>query len=127
MLEYWATAFVLIWLVEFVLFGMQRASLLISRKAGYLWKGGGQYLLPRWYRITWIVIGGKWVLLIAMAIVLDWKLALGLAVCSYLLSLMLPIPYGAYKGIFRKRVSEIRRVDPDLANTLQQWVNNAPF
>jgi len=106
---------------------MQRATLLISRKAGMEWRGGGELLLPGWYPVTWVVIIGKWSLLVAMAIFWDWRFALGLAIGGYLLSIVLPIPYAAYKGVFRKRVNQLMRQDPNVAMQLQQMLDEAPF
>lgn len=126
-MEFWLVAFGVIWIVEFVLFGMQRATVLISRKAGIEWRGGGELLLPRWYPVTWVLIIAKWGLLIAMAIFWDWRYALGSAIGGYLLSVVLPIPYGAYKGTFRKRVNQLRRKDPYVAIQLQQMLDGAPF
>ena len=123
----WLSVYAVVWIVHFALFGMQRAALLISRKAGIEWRGGGELLLPRWYPVTWLVIIGQWVLLIAMAIFWDWKFALGLAVGGYLLSVVVPIPYQAYKGIFRRRVKELESEDPEIATQLQQMLEGAPF
>lgn len=123
----WLSAFAVIWIVHFALFGMQRATLLISRSAGIEWRGGGELLLPRWYPLTWIVIVGKWCLLVVMAIFWDWKFALGLAVGGYVLSVIVPIPYQIYKGIFRRRVGELMRQDPEVASQLQHMLEGAPF
>jgi hypothetical protein len=58
-METWLSAFGVIWIANFALFGMQRATLLISRKAGIEWEGGGELLLPGWYPLTWVVRIGK--------------------------------------------------------------------
>lgn len=55
----WLVAFGLLWSVQFWLFGMQRATLLISRNAGIEWKGGGELLLPGWYPVTWLIISAS--------------------------------------------------------------------
>lgn len=123
----WLIAFAGIWILNFALFGMQRATLLISRKSGFEWRGRGELLLPSWYPITWVVIIGKWCLLVAMAIFSDWRYALGLAVGGYLLSVVLPIPYSAYMGVFRKRVNQLMYKDPDVATQLQKMLDEAPF
>jgi len=109
------------------LFGMQRATLLISRKAGVEWRGGGELLLPSWYPVTWLIIIGKWVLLIAIAVFWDWRFALGLAIGGYVLSVVIPIPYGAYKGIFRRRVEQLMSQDPEVATQVQQMLDAASF
>ncbi len=123
----WLIAFGLVWLVHFALFGMQRTTLLISRNAGVEWKGGGELLLPRWYPVTWLVIVGKWGLLLAMAILWDWKIALGLAIGGYIVSVVVPIPYRAYKGVLRRRVNQLRRQDPMVASQLEGMLDSAPF
>ena len=126
-MEIWLIAFAIIWIINFVLFGMQRATLLISRNAGIEWKGGGELLLPKWYPVTWVIIICKWSLLIAMAIYFDWRYAIGLAVVGYILSVVLPIPYSAYKGAFRRRVNQYMNQDPTVATQLQQMLDDAPF
>ncbi len=123
----WLSAFAVIWLIHFALFGMQRATLLVSRKAGIEWRGGGELLLPSWYRVTWLIIFGKWALLIAMAVFWDWTFALGLAIGGYVLSIVVPIPYQAYKAIFRRRVNDLMRQDPEVATQLQRMLEGAPF
>ncbi len=40
------------WFVMLYLFGMQRATLLISRTNNVDWKDVGVHLLPKWYPIT---------------------------------------------------------------------------
>ncbi len=126
-MDVWLIAFAVIWIINFALFSMQRATLLISRKAGFEWRGGGELLLPSWYPVTWVVIISKWCLLIAMAIYFDWKYAIGLAVGGYLLSVVLPIPYSAYKGVFRRRVNQLMNQDPTVAAQLQKMLDEAPF
>lgn len=74
--------YVAVWIVEFGLFGMQRASLLISRSAGIEWRGGGELLLPPWFPLTWGAIASKWILLLAMAIKGRWGLAIVLYTTS---------------------------------------------
>ena len=123
----WLSAYVVVWIIHFALFGMQRATLLNSRNAGIEWRGGGKLLLPRWYPVTWLVIIGQWALLIAMAVFWDWKIALGLAIGGYVLSVVVPIPYQVYKGIFRRRVKELMRQDPQVATQLLQMLEGTPF
>lgn len=123
----WLSAYAVIWVIHFSLFGMQRATLLISRSAGIEWRGGGELLLPGWYPVTWLVIVGQWTLLIAMAVFWNWKFALGFAIGGYVLSVVVPIPYRAYKGIFHRRVKELMRQDPEVATQLQEMLEGAPF
>ena len=56
--------FIIIWIIEFYLFGMQRASLKISRHNNVEWRGIGEQLLPNWYPITWIFRISKYGLLL---------------------------------------------------------------
>jgi len=123
----WLAPFGVIYSVEFVLYGMQRASLLISRNAGFQWRGGGELLLPGWYPITWLFILGKWGLLLAMAILWNWKVALGLAVASFIGSVVIPIPYGLYKGVFQRRVDQLMFLDPMVATQLREMLDKASF
>lgn len=122
----WVSAYAVVWVIWFVLFGMQRATLLASRKAGYEWRGGGELLLPKWYPITWIVIVGRWALLGAMAVLWSWKVALALLVVSFILSSILPIPYGMYRPIFQRRVNEVTNYEPDVGFELQRMLDGAP-
>jgi len=118
-------AFAVIWIINFALFGMQRATLLISRRAGIEWRGGGEILLPSWYPVTWAVIICKWGLLVAMAIFCNWRYALCLAIGGYFLSIVLPIPYSVYKGIFRKRVNQLMQQNPTMAMQLQRMLSSS--
>ena len=120
-------AFAFAWIFEFVLFGMQRATLLISRNAGLEWRGGGELLLPSWFPLTWVVKIGKWGVLLSIAYIWDWKVALGLLIADIVLSAILPIPYAAYKGIFRKRVTSVTVENPELGSQLKQLLDSAPF
>jgi hypothetical protein len=126
-MEMWLVSFGIIWITEFVLFGMQRATLLISREAGIEWRGGGELLLPRWYPVTWVIRVCKWGLLLAMVVYWDWRYTLGLAIGGYFLSIVLPIPYRAYKGVFRKRVNQLMQQDSNVAIQLQKMLDEAPF
>lgn len=123
----WFIAFGLLWSVQFWLFGMQRATLLISRNAGIEWKGGGEFLLPSWYPVTWLIIISKWGLLFAMAILWSWKIALGLMITGYILSIILPIQYSMYKGILKKRINQIQLEDDELAQQLLGMLDSSPF
>ncbi len=116
----WVIAFIVVWIIEFALFGMQRATLLISRRAGIEWRGGGELLLPRWFPASWCVIISKWCLLIAMAILWDWRYSIGLAIGGYIFSVVLPIPYSAYNGVFRKRIDELTHQAPYMAMQLKE-------
>lgn len=115
-MKIWIIAYGVIWVIHFWLFGLQRITLKISRKNEVEWRGCGEHLLPKWYPITWLVIIGQWLLILAMAIFADWRYALGLAIIGYVLSTIVPIPYTSYKRILQKRIYKER--SRELALTL---------
>jgi hypothetical protein len=123
----WVLTYAAVWLLFFLLFGMQRATLLISRNEGIDWKGGGELFLPKWFPLVWLVVVARWATLIAMAIFWSWKVALTVLVVGFLLTLVLPIPYAAYKGIFRRSIADLRRYDPLTSLKLKQMLDRAPF
>lgn len=121
-------AFIISWIIEFYLFGMQRASLRISRHNNVEWKGIGEQLLPNWYPLTWIVRIAKYGLLVAILIVLDWKLAIGLLVIGFILSTIIPIPYRLlYKKTFRRKVEKIKSIDQEAGQLFTEMLDNTDF
>jgi ABC-type multidrug transport system fused ATPase/permease subunit len=121
-------AFYIIWIVEFYLFGMQRASLRISRHNNVEWRGIGEQLLPNWYPITWIIRLAKYGLLVAILFVIQWKLALGLLVISFILATIIPIPYRLlYKKTFRKKVEKIKSIDQEAGQFFTEMLDNTDF
>lgn len=121
-------AFTISWIIEFYLFGMQRASLIISRYNNVEWKGIGEQLLPNWYPLIWIVRIAKYGLLVAILIVIDWKLAIGLLVISFILSTIIPIPYRLlYKKIFRKKVEKIKSINQEAGQLFTEMLDNTNF
>jgi|GEM_PF-1291443 ABC-type multidrug transport system fused ATPase/permease subunit len=121
-------AFIISWIIEFYLFGMQRASLLISRQNNVEWRGIGEQLLPDWYRLTWIVIIANYVLLVAILIVINWKLAIGLLVISFILSTIIPIPFRPlYKKTFRKKVEKIKSTNHEAGQFFSKMLDNTGF
>jgi len=123
----WLIAFVTLKILEFALFGMQRASLLISRSAGVPWRGWGEFLLPRWYPLTWVVIIGKWLILASIAVFWNWKFAVLLALGGWIFTILMPIPYSLYKGTFKRRVDEVTNKNPALGAQLKAVLDAAPF
>ncbi|MCK9452563.1 MAG: hypothetical protein M0Q90_12790 [Bacteroidales bacterium] len=120
--------FIISWIIEFYLFGMQRASLSISRHNNVEWRGIGEQLLPNWYPLTWIVRIAKYGLLVAILIVLDWKLAIGLLVIGFILATIIPIPYRPlYKKAFRKKVEKIKSIDQEAAQLFTEMLDNTDF
>jgi hypothetical protein len=121
-------AFTILWTIEFYLFGMQRASLRISRHNNVEWKGIGEQLLPNWYPLTWIVRIAKYGLLGAILILLGWKLAAGLLVIDFVLSLIIPVPYRLlYKRTFRKKVEKIKSIDEEAGQLFTEMLDNTDF
>jgi len=121
-------AFIISWIIEFYLFGMQRASLRISRHNNVEWKGIGEQLLPNWYPLTWIVRIAKYGLLVAILILLDWKIAIGLLVIGFILSTIIPIPYRPlYKKTFRKKVEKIKSIDQEAGQLFTEMLDNTDF
>jgi hypothetical protein len=107
---------------------MQRASLRISRHNNVEWKGIGEQLLPNWYPLTWIVRITKYGLLGAILILLGWKLAAGLLVIDFVLSLIIPIPYRLlYKRTFRKKVEKIKSIDEEAGQLFTEMLDNTDF
>ena len=121
-------AFIISWIIELYLFGMQRASLKISRHNNVEWKGIGEQLLPNWYPLTWIAKIAKYGLFVAILIVIDWKPAIGLLIISFILSTILPIPYRLlYKKTFRKKVEKIKSIDQEAGRFFTKMLDNADF
>jgi hypothetical protein len=121
-------AFIISWIIEFYLFGMQRASLRISKHNNVEWRGIGEQLLPNWYPLTWIVRIAKYGLLVAILIVLDWKLAIGLLVIGFILMTIIPIPYRPlYKKTFRKKVEKIKSIDQEAGQLFTEMLDNTDF
>ena len=121
-------AFTSLWTIEFYLFGMQRASLRISRHNNVEWKGIGEQLLPNWYPLTWIVRIAKYGLLGAILILLGWKLAAGLLVIDFVLSLIIPVPYRLlYKRTFRKKAEKIKSIDEEAGQLFTEMLDNTDF
>ena len=121
-------AFIISWISEFYLFGMQRASLIISRHNNVEWKGIGEQLLPNWYPLTWIVRIAKYGFLVTIFIVIDWKLAIGLFVIGLIFSTIIPIPYRLfYKKTFRKKVVKIKLIDQEAGQIFSEMLDNADF
>lgn len=121
-------AFMILWIIGFYLFGMQRASLKISRHNNVKWRGIGEQLLPNWYPLTWIVIIAKYSLLIAILIVINWKVSIILLIISFILSIIIPIPYRfLYKKTFRKKVEKIKSIDHEAGQLFTEMLDNTDF
>lgn len=117
-------AFVGLFLASFAAFGMQRAILLMSRKAGIPYKIAA-LLLPVWFPTVWMVIIAKWCSLLVIALSWSWGIATSLLVADFILSAVLPIPYHIYIPSFRKRIAQIRSQDPDTGAELEAMLNSS--
>lgn len=116
------------WLIMLYLFGMQRATLLISRTSEVDWKNAGVYLLPKWYPVTWVFRIAKWCILILVFWQVGWPIGLGCLIADVVLTGVFPIPYKAlYSGIFKKRVEQISSQDPELGEMFRTLLGNSGF
>ena len=118
--------FVVCFMLEFVAFGMQRATLLISREAE-MSPQIGKMLLPSWFPIVWIVRICKWSVLIAIAFTWSWGIAIGLLVADVILSSILPIPYSIFIPSFHKRIAQIKQSNVNAGNALETILNGSQF
>ncbi|MGM0564516.1 MAG: hypothetical protein ACQES2_09305 [Pseudomonadota bacterium] len=120
--------FFMVWLIEFYLFGMQRASLLIARNNKIDWKTVGPYLLPTWYPVTWLIRTTKWALIIALFVYAGWQIGLSFIVAGFVLSAIVPIPYKSlYAGTFRRSANRIEHQNPEAAELLRRMLTNSGF
>ncbi len=117
--QFLLAVFVVTFSLEFAAFGMQRATLLISREAEVPYQVAAA-LLPSWFPATWILRIAKWGSLLAITFTWSWGTAGGLLVADFILSAILPIPYGAYMPIFVKRAAKIKNENAKAGELLEQ-------
>lgn len=117
-------AFGVAFILEFGAFGMQRATLLMSREVGVTPQIGA-LLLPSWFPIVWLVRLVKWALLGYIAFAWSWVVAGGLFVADLILSAILPIPYSVYVPVFRSRINKIKASDVEAGHALEQMLNSS--
>jgi hypothetical protein len=110
-------SFVLLAVLLFAAFGMQRATLLLSREANTSSQATAM-LLPAWFPAVWLPRIAKWALLLYIAFSWSWWVALGLLIGELVLSAVLPIPYRLYVPTFRRRIGRLRRTNAELAKAL---------
>lgn len=116
------------WLIMLYLFGMQRATLLISRTSDVEWKSSGVYLLPKWYPITWIFRVSKWGILVLVFWQAGWVYGVSCLVADIVLTGIFPIPYKAlYSGTFKRRVERVSNQDPELGKFIRYLLTNSGF
>lgn len=111
-------------ILEFAAFGMQRATLLISREADVP-RQIGAMLLPSWFPMVWLVRLCKWGILVSVALTWSWGIAISLLVANIILSSILPIQYSAYIPFFRKRVLQIKQLDITAGTALEEMLNSS--
>ena len=117
-------SFAVCFLLEFGAFGMQRATLLMSREADVPPQIGAM-LLPSWFPAVWLVRICKWGVLLAIAFTWSWGAGIGLLVADIVLSSLLPIPYRAYISSFRRRISQIKQLDTEAGTALEEMLNES--
>lgn len=111
--------FIVAFVLEFTAFGMQRATLLLSREASVPYKHAAA-LLPKWFPAVWLLRVIKWGALLYIATSWSWWFALALFIGDFLLSAILPIPYSLYASTFRKRINQIKCENEDVGEYLEQ-------
>lgn len=115
-------AFVVLSLIEFAAFGMQRATLLMSRETGVSSQISA-LLLPSWFPAMWLVIIAKWGTLLLIGFSWNWWVAVSLAVADFVLSSVLPIPYSVYVPSFRKRVAQYKSSNTEVGAVLEAMLD----
>lgn len=119
------TAYAILFLIVFAAFGMQRATLLISRESGLPPQQLGALLLPPWFPFVWLPRIAKWGVLVLIGVHWNWWVALGVLITDFLLSSVLPIPYKIYARSFRNRVAHMKRGDPNAAAALEKMLTGS--
>ena len=114
--------FVVLAVLMFGAFGMQRTTLLLAREANTSSKATAM-LLPAWFPAVWVPRLAKWGLLLYIAVSWSWWVALGLFVAELVLSAVLPIPSRLYLPLFRRRIEQLRGEHANLANSLEALLN----
>lgn len=116
--------FVAFFLLEFAAFGMQRATLLMSREAGIPYQVTS-LLLPKWFPAVWLVRLSKWGTVLLIAIFWGWGISVGLIVADFVLSAALPIPYQIYVPAFHKRIVQIKAQDAEIGTALESILRDS--
>ena len=115
-------AFIAIFLLEFAAFGMQRATLLISREADVS-PMIAKLLLPAWFPAVWLLCIAKWGTVLLIGFSWSWVMAGVLIVADAILAAILPIPYSVYVPSFRKRIAQIKDADARTGAVLEAILN----
>ena len=123
-LEISLLVFAIVLLLELVAFAMQRTTLLISRELNVSPKIT-ELLLPKWFPLVWAVRILKWLVLIYIGYFISIWIAVGLLVLNVILSTFLPIPYQKFVSIFKKRIEELKTIDLEAGEELEQMLEMA--
>ena len=122
-----ATAtYVCLFILNFLAFGMQRTTLLISRELGVEPAIAG-LLLPKWFPLVWLIILTKWGVLLFIAMYLSFWFALALGIITFVLSIYLPIPWWKYIPFYRRRIEQLRIVDEKVGQELEAMLGASRF
>jgi len=104
---YYISVFIIIALVNFYFFGMQRAAMIISRNAS----GDSRFvtvLLPDKFFLVRLITLAKYIILILMLLFYSWQTGLLCFGADCLAFILIPIPYRLlYSRVFTARVIRI--------------------
>lgn len=116
--------FVILWIINFYFFGMQRAVLMI-RRVNDIPKNVADFFLPNYYALHWLVSILKWIVII-VSFKTGWVLPVAFIVVGTLLQSVLPIPYRSwYYGVFQKRIDLVKAQNKARGETLEELLRNA--
>ncbi len=120
--QWFIASYTALFIVNFLLFGMQRTALLIDREfePSYV-----RAVLPQWLAFSRLFFLGKVFILGILFYQGIWLLAISLIVCDFILGMILPIPYKIYEKPLRKRAEILFK----LKNHEQplQAINNSKY
>jgi hypothetical protein len=119
--------YAVLFLINFLLFGLQRTALLIDREfeSSYVLA-----VLPWWLRFAKFFSLCKLIILGYFFFHQFWVIAISLLVCDFILSAVLPIPHKIYEKTLRKQVElRLNSTSPkskSLSQTLDA-INNTKY
>ena len=114
--------FVVVFIIEFVAYGMQRTVLLMSRESGLPYQIA-ETILPSWYPAVWLLRIAKWGILIFIVLSWSWIIAVGLLIADVIAPSVLPIPYFLYIPSFRRKLEGIKKIDYQSSQVLEAMLN----
>lgn len=101
MKEFVIVMYILIYFVELYFFGLQRATLLISREFNLNYKDYKSFLLPDWNYFSLISSIIKYLLLVGIIFYYGWWIGGAIWIGSFILSTIFPFPY---KFLYRNSI-----------------------